>query len=171
MRTGRLITITAVSAVVLGGVAAGTAYTLTRPSEPVSSPTGQSAPSATAQSPKPSTAPTGPATGQPVASTNARDTALATARMFCRPTVSATAWLADLQPLLSSDALSSYSATLPANVPCSGVTAAGEAVGDQQTSTDAAWQFPAATGGPVTVTLHRDNPTSTWSATYINPAG
>lgn len=99
-----------------------------------------------------------------------RTLAFAAAAAFCRPDVDSGTWQRALGPFLTTDARTLYAATAPANVPCSGVKDAGGPVGDQQTSTDAAWQFTADVGGPVTVTLHRDAPAAPWKVSYIDPA-
>ncbi|QIS40488.1 hypothetical protein [Clavibacter capsici] len=100
-----------------------------------------------------------------------RALAFAAATAFCRPDVDSGTWQRALDPDLTADARVLYAATDPANVPCAGVMDAGGPVGDQQTATDAAWQFDAAVGGPVTVTLHRDRPAAPWKVSYIDPAG
>lgn len=87
---------------------------------------------------------------------------------FCQPDMAKNAWQRSLTPYLTADAWQLYSATRPANVPCAGVHDDGQPVGDQQTSTDRAYQFTAGTGGPVTVTLHRDSKQDPWLASYIN---
>jgi hypothetical protein len=91
------------------------------------------------------------------------------ADLFCQPDATKSSWQRSLTPHLTPDAWQLYSAVKPANVPCAGVHDDGQPVGDQQTSTDRAYQFTAATGGPVTVTLHRDTPADPWLASYINP--
>lgn len=90
------------------------------------------------------------------------------AGLFCQPDAAKSTWQRSLTPHLTPDAWQLYSAVKPANVPCAGVRDDGQPVGDQQTSTDRAYQFTAATGGPVTVTLHRDTAQDPWLASYIN---
>lgn len=87
---------------------------------------------------------------------------------FCQPEQAKNAWQRSLTPYLTPDAWQLYSAVRPANVPCADVHDDGKPVGDQQTSTDRAYQFTASTGGPVTVTLHRDTKQNPWLASYIN---
>lgn len=87
---------------------------------------------------------------------------------FCRPDATKNVWQRSLTPYLTPDAWQLYAAVNPANVPCAGVHDDGEPVGDQQTSTDRAYQFSASTGGPVTVTLHRDTQADPWLASYID---
>jgi hypothetical protein len=87
---------------------------------------------------------------------------------FCQPDKAKNTWQRSLTPYLTADAWQLYSAVRPANVPCAGVHEDGQPVGDQQTSTDRAYQFTASTGGPVTVTLHRDSKEDPWLASYIN---
>jgi hypothetical protein len=87
---------------------------------------------------------------------------------FCQPDATKNTWQRSLTPYLTPDAWQLYSAVKPANVPCAGVHDDGQPVGDQQTSTDRAYQFTASTGGPVTVTLHRDTKQDPWLASYIN---
>lgn len=87
---------------------------------------------------------------------------------FCQPDATKNTWQRSLTPYLTTDAWQLYSAVRPANVPCAGVHDDAAAVGDQQTSTDRAYQFTASTGGPVTVTLHRDTKDDPWLAAYIN---
>ncbi|WP_420367145.1 hypothetical protein [Curtobacterium sp. L1-20] len=87
---------------------------------------------------------------------------------FCQPNTTKNVWQRSLTPYLTADAWQLYSAVRPANVPCAGVHDDGQPVGDQQTSMDRAYQFTASTGGPVTVTLHRDTKTAPWLASYIN---
>lgn len=119
----------------------------------------------------PSSTPSASPTARAVATTDAHDTARTTAALFCRPDVDQGTWLSSLRFLVSSDLYESYSSTIPGNVPCAGVTGSGSAVGDQQTKTDTAWQFTASTGGPVTITLHRDEPTDAWEVVFIQPGG
>jgi len=90
------------------------------------------------------------------------------ADLFCRPDAAPTAWQRSLSPYLTADAAQLYAAVSPANVPCAGVLDDGAPVGDQQTSTDQAFQFTASTGGPVTVTLHRDTEQAPWLVSYID---
>ncbi|MBT1633246.1 hypothetical protein [Curtobacterium flaccumfaciens] len=87
---------------------------------------------------------------------------------FCQPAATKNAWQRSLTQYLTPDAWQLYSAVQPANVPCAGVHEDGQPVGDQQTATDRAYQFTAATGGPVTVTLHRDTAADPWLASYVN---
>lgn len=87
---------------------------------------------------------------------------------FCDPEAMKNTWQRSLTPYLTADAWQLYSAVQPANVPCAGVHDDGQPVGNQQTSTDRAYQFTASTGGPVTVTLHRDTKQDPWLASYIN---
>lgn len=87
---------------------------------------------------------------------------------FCQPEATKNTWQRSLTPYLTPDAWQLYSAVRPANVPCADVHDDGKPVGDQQTSTDRAYQFTASTGGPVTVTLHRDTKQDPWLASYIN---
>jgi hypothetical protein len=87
---------------------------------------------------------------------------------FCQPEATKNTWQRSLTPYLTPDAWELYSAVRPANVPCADVHDDGKLVGDQQTSTDRAYQFTASTGGPVTVTLHRDTKQDPWLASYIN---
>ena len=102
------------------------------------------------------------------AAPTSEDVAHTVADRFCQPDEAKNAWQRSLTPYLTADAWQLYSAVRPANVPCAGVRDAGKPVGDQQTSTDRAYQFTAATGGPVTVTLHRDTKQDPWLASYIN---
>lgn len=108
----------------------------------------------------------------PVPSTSAAPSpgrvAYTVADRFCQPGAAKNVWQRSLTPYLTQDAWQLYSAVRPANVPCAGVHDDGQPVGDQQTSTDRAYQFTAATGGPVTVTLHRDTTADPWLASYIN---
>ncbi|KQO64257.1 hypothetical protein ASF23_16985 [Curtobacterium sp. Leaf261] len=94
--------------------------------------------------------------------------ALTVSDRFCQPDKAKNAWQRSLTPYLTPDAWQLYSAVQPANVPCADVHDDGKPVGDQQTSTDRAYQFTASTGGPVTVTLHRDTKQDPWLASYIN---
>lgn len=87
---------------------------------------------------------------------------------FCQPDATKNTWQRSLTPYLTPDAWQLYSAVRPANVPCADVHDDAAPVGDQQTSTDRAYQFTASTGGPVTVTLHRDTKQDPWLASYIN---
>ncbi|MFC3297854.1 hypothetical protein [Clavibacter michiganensis] len=120
------------------------------------------APMPDAAAPSPSTSPDEPAD---------RAQAFAAAAAFCRPDVDSGTWQRTLDPYLTDDARALYAATAPANVPCEDVRDDGGPVGDQQTLTDAAWQFDAAVGGPVTVTLHRDSTAAVWLVSYVNPTG
>jgi len=90
---------------------------------------------------------------------------------FCQPTATKNAWQRSLTPYLTPEAWQLYSAVRPGNVPCAGIHDDGQPVGDQQTSTDRAYQFTAAQGGPVTVTLHRDTAADPWLASYVNAGG
>lgn len=90
---------------------------------------------------------------------------------FCQPTASKNTWQRSLTPYLTPDAWQLYAAVRPGNVPCAGIHDDGQPVGDQQTSTDRAYQFTASTGGPVTVTLHRDTAAEPWLGSYINAGG
>lgn len=113
-----------------------------------------------------------PATSTPIPSRSAPADSEAVARtvadLFCQPDAMKNTWQRSLTPYLTPDAWQLYSAVRPANVPCAGVHDDGAPVGDQQTSTDRAYQFTASTGGPVTVTLHRDTAQDPWLASYIN---
>ncbi len=123
--------------------------------------TTSSTPKNDASTPSPSTTPEEPAD---------RARAYAAAAAFCRPDIDSGTWQRSLDPYLTDDARALYAATAPANVPCEDVRDVGSPVGDQQTSTDAAWQFDAAVGGPVTVTLHRDSTAAVWQVSYVDPA-
>ncbi|AMM22905.1 hypothetical protein AX769_22500 (plasmid) [Frondihabitans sp. PAMC 28766] len=122
----------------------------------------------------PATGPTSAAaattgTARPAPAT-ARERAFTVADRFCQPGEASDQWQRSLAPVLTGAAQTMFAATKPANVPCEHVDeASGQAIGDQQTSTNAAWQFTAATGGPVTVTLHRDSPHDAWLASYVQP--
>ena len=111
-------------------------------------------------------------TSSPIPSASAaptsEDVAHAVAERFCEPDATKNNWQRSLTPYLTPDAWQLYSAVRPANVPCADVHDDGKPVGDQQTSTDRAYQFTASTGGPVTVTLHRDTKQDPWLASYIN---
>jgi hypothetical protein len=133
-----------VAAVIVAKVAYGLQHTPTRPAQ------------SSTPSPSVSTAPT------------SEDVAHTVADRFCQPDQAKNAWQRSLTPYLTPDAWQLYSAVRPANVPCAGVHDDGKPVGDQQTSTDRAYQFTASTGGPVTVTLHRDTKQDPWLASYIN---
>jgi hypothetical protein len=102
------------------------------------------------------------------AAATAEQQAFAAADRFCQPDLGKDAWQRSLAPYLTPAAYRLYSAVKPANVPCAGIHENGQPVGDQQTSTDQAFQFTASTGGPVTVTLHRDTKQNPWLASYIN---
>lgn len=112
------------------------------------------------------------ATSTPIPTRSATADSEAVARTvadrFCQPDAAKNAWQRSLTPYLTADAWQLYSAVRPANVPCAGVHDDGAPVGDQQTPTDRAYQFTASTGGPVTVTLHRDTEQDPWLASYIN---
>lgn len=112
--------------------------------------------------PLPSASPTTPA------APTAEQQAFTAASLFCRSNVTKSIWQRTLSPFLTKDAWQLYSATQPGNVPCAGVHAGGQPVGDQQTSLDQAFQFTATVGGPVTVTMHRENTHAPWLASYIN---
>jgi hypothetical protein len=99
------------------------------------------------------------------------ETAFTVADLFCLPDATQNTWQRSLSPHLTADAAALYSAVRPANVPCEGIRDDAAPVGDQQTGTDRAYQFTAATGGPVTITLHRDTPSDPWLASYINAGG
>jgi len=99
------------------------------------------------------------------------DVAHTVADHFCQPDVTKNVWQRSLTPYLTSDAWQLYSAVQPGNIPCAGVHDDGKPVGDQQTSTDRAYQFTASTGGPVTVTMHRDTKADPWLASYVNAGG
>jgi hypothetical protein len=114
------------------------------------------------------------ATSTPIPTRSAatsKEIAHAVADRFCQPDKTKNAWQRALTPYLTPEAWQLYSAVRPGNVPCAGVYDDGQPVGDQQTSTDQAFQFTASTGGPVTVTLHRDTKTDPWLASYINAGG
>jgi hypothetical protein len=115
------------------------------------------------------------ATSTPIPTRSAAPTsqeiAHAVADRFCQPDKTKNAWQRSLTPYLTAEAWQLYSAVRPGNVPCAGVHDDGQPVGDQQTSTDQAFQFTASTGGPVTVTLHRDTTADPWLASYINAGG
>jgi hypothetical protein len=114
-------------------------------------------------------APTASSTLSPAPAT-ARERAFTVADRFCQPSETSDQWQRALASVLTSAARTMFAATKPANVPCEHVDeASGQAIGDQQTSTDAAWQFTAASGGPVTVTLHRDTSDAAWLASYVQP--
>lgn len=102
------------------------------------------------------------------AAPTSKEIAHAVADRFCQPDETKNAWQRSLTPYLTPTAWQLYSAVRPANVPCAGIRDDGQPVGDQQTSTDQAFQFTASTGGPVTVTLHRDTKADPWLASYIN---
>lgn len=102
------------------------------------------------------------------AAASSEDVAHTVADRFCQPGEVKNTWQRSLTPYLTPDAWQLYSAVQPANVPCAGVYDDGAPVGDQQTATDRAYQFTAATGGPVTVTLHRDTAADPWLASYID---
>lgn len=121
------------------------------------------------QASAPTPAATSTATARPAPAT-ARERAFTVADRFCQPGDTSDQWQRALAPVLTTQAQTMFAATKPANVPCENVDeTSGQAVGDQQTSTDAAWQFMAATGGPVTVTLHRDSSHAAWLASYVQP--
>ncbi|GAB7302360.1 hypothetical protein [Clavibacter michiganensis] len=96
------------------------------------------------------------------------DQAFRVADLFCRPDATKDTWQRELSPYLTPAAWQLYSTVTPANVPCAGVQDDGAAVGDQQTDTDQAFQFTASTGGPITITLHRDTRHAPWLVSYIN---
>lgn len=102
------------------------------------------------------------------AAPTSKEIAHAVANRFCQPDETKNAWQRSLTPYLTPEAWQLYSAVRPGNVPCAGIHDDGQPVGDQQTSTDQAFQFTASTGGPVTVTLHRDTKADPWLASYIN---
>ena len=102
------------------------------------------------------------------AAPTSKEIAHAVADRFCQPDETKNVWQRSLTPYLSPEAWPLYSAVRPGNVPCAGIHDDGQPVGDQQTSTDQAFQFTASTGGPVTVTLHRDTTADPWLASYIN---
>lgn len=163
-----VVGIVAAAAVVVVGVGVVVGVT---GSHDDASPTATRTSASTSTSSAPSSTPSASPTAQPVATTDAQDTARTTAALFCRPDVDQGTWLSSLRFLVSSDLYESYSSTIPANVPCAGVTGSGTAIGDQQTKTDTAWQFTAKTGGPVTITLHRDDSTDAWEVVFIQPGG
>lgn len=105
------------------------------------------------------------------AAPTSKEIAHAVADRFCQPDETKNAWQRSLTPYLTPEAWQLYSAVRPGNVPCAGIHDDGQPVGDQQTSTDQAFQFTASTGGPVTVTLHRDTKADPWLASYINAGG
>lgn len=105
------------------------------------------------------------------AAPSSEEVAHTVADRFCQPTASKNTWQRSLTPYLTPEAWQLYSAVRPGNVPCAGIRDDGQQVGDQQTSTDRAYQFTASTGGPVTVTLHRDTKQDPWLASYINAGG
>ncbi|MCS6576439.1 hypothetical protein NYS52_18075 [Curtobacterium flaccumfaciens pv. flaccumfaciens] len=105
------------------------------------------------------------------AAPTSKEIAHTVADRFCQPDASKNAWQRSLTPYLTAEAWQLYSAVRPGNVPCAGIHDDGSPVGDQQTSTDRAYQFTASTGGPVTVTLHRDTKTDPWLASHINAGG
>ena len=105
------------------------------------------------------------------AAPSSEEVAHTVADRFCQPTATKNVWQRSLTPYLTPEAWQLYSAVRPGNVPCAGIRADGAPVGDQQTSTDRAYQFTASTGGPVTVTLHRDSKEDPWLASYINAGG
>jgi hypothetical protein len=107
---------------------------------------------------------------RPAAATS-QEIAHTVADRFCQPEKAKNAWQRSLTPYLTAEAWQLYSAVRPGNVPCAGIHHDGQPVGDQQTSTDRAYQFTASTGGPVTVTLHRDTTADPWLASYINAGG
>ncbi|MBF4615914.1 hypothetical protein [Curtobacterium sp. VKM Ac-1376] len=102
------------------------------------------------------------------AAPTSKEIAYAVADRFCQPDKAKNAWQRSLTPYLTPEVWQLYSAVRPGNVLCAGVHDDGQPVGDQQTSTDQAFQFTASTGGPVTVTLHRDTKAGPWLASYIN---
>ena len=112
------------------------------------------------------------ASSTPIPTTSAapssKEIAFLAADRFCQPDATKSAWQRSLTPYLTVDAWQLYSAVRPGNVPCEDVDEDGTPVGDQQTSTDRAYQFTASTGGPVTVTLHRDTKADPWLASYVN---
>lgn len=116
---------------------------------------------------------TAPAPTSPSAAAvpSARVQAFRAAAAFCQPDESKDTWQRTLSPYLTSDAWRLFQATVPGNVPCAAVVDDPQPVGDTQTSTDQAYQLTAATGGPVTVTLHRDNTDAPWLVSYITPGG
>ncbi|MBF4577499.1 hypothetical protein [Frondihabitans sp. VKM Ac-2883] len=118
--------------------------------------------------PRPSATPVPTATS---AGPTPAETAFTVADLFCRPDATQNTWQRSLSPHLTADAAALYSAVRPANVPCQGIRDDAAPVGDQQTGTDRAYQFTASTGGPVTITLHRDTPSDPWLASYINAGG
>ena len=105
------------------------------------------------------------------AAPSSEEVAHTVADRFCQPTATKNVWQRSLTPYLTPEAWQLYSAVRPGNVPCAGIHDDGQPVGDQQTSTDRAYQFTASTGGPVTVTLHRDTKADPWLASYINAGG
>lgn len=102
------------------------------------------------------------------AAPTSKEIAHAVANRFCQPDETKNVWQRSLTPYLTPEAWQLYSAVRPGNVPCAGIHDDGQPVGDQQTSTDQAFQFTASTGGPVTVTLHRATKADPWLASYIN---
>jgi hypothetical protein len=115
------------------------------------------------------------ASSTPITTTSAapssKEVAHIVADRFCQPDATKNTWQRSLTPYLTVDAWSLYSAVQPGNVPCANVHDDGTPVGDQQTSTDRAYQFTTSTGGPVTVTLHRDTKADPWLASYIDAGG
>lgn len=105
------------------------------------------------------------------AAPSSEEVAHTVADRFCQPTATKNVWQRSLTPYLTPEAWQLYSAVRPGNVPCAGIHDDGQPVGDQQTSTDQAFQFTASTGGPITVTLHRDTAADPWLASYINAGG
>lgn len=88
--------------------------------------------------------------------------------LFCRPTVSRSKWISDLDAELTLEAAAAYRTVDPARIPCRKVTGPAEAVtGDDYTQlvtvpTDA---------GRYRVTLSRSSPTASWLVFRITPEG
>lgn len=101
--------------------------------------------------------------------TSSERRAFAVADRFCQPALTQTAWQTGLDPYLTASARTLFAATDPANVPCEHVSATGRQVGDRQTATAQAWEFPAADGGPVLVSMTRTSASSPWLASYVQP--
>jgi hypothetical protein len=145
---GLVVLVVVIAAIVVARVAYGLMAAQTAASESTPTPT----PRASARAAAPTS----------------QEVAYAVADRFCRPNATKTTWQRSLSPYLTPSAWQMYSATEPGNVPCAGVHDGGSPVGDQQTRTDQAFQFTAGTGGPVTVTLHRDTARARWLASYVS---
>ncbi|CAM5539430.1 hypothetical protein [Leifsonia shinshuensis] len=160
MKNRTIIIGSVVAAIVLGAAALGIAYVAT---------SHHSAPTSSAAAVPPTAAAGSSSTPTPTASVNTADAksfATSIAGLFCRPNIDQQVWFAALSPYFSADASSQFSTTDPANVPCSRITGPGQAVGDQQTSLQAAYQF-STDDKSVTVSINRNSANEPWQVVYV----